>query len=509
MSTTLCSETQRVSSGHIYIVRLRESIRLKENVYKCGRTKNMIQRIKTYPLGTELLYCVQVSDMFSFEQLMLSHFRENFTPIPEMGAEYFKGNLLEMIKLLNTHLPFHLPNHVHHNHKDDDSQSEDENMDVVIEPGLPIQEKKKDVIEIKKKNKKDVKLTDETDSKKKNKDDVKLTDETDSKKKNKKDLKLSDETDSKKKNKDETKTSVESIKKDEVNVIHKEINDVFYYKNKYHCRYNNSIIHKSYTKTQLMKKFKMSESTVQDIQTKTFDESRIQLPYHICYGYFDDLDKHQYIDFKTKSIHNDPLYTIIYDENNDMELKSENKVDQQFIENLIQQYVSKEQLESFVKLYQHMFVSCEKGYVYSDAGLQTYSLLEWLTSLTMINDYTVIMKYKNKQEFDSELSKSLRKIKPSTRLIVVPILDQNCEEVIQKVHKINPKCNIAFSNRSKKYKSPYSIKKLTKIITKEVQIKLFTIAIKKEEFNEEYVRFIFECDPTMCAAMFWWFFNKL
>jgi hypothetical protein len=128
-----------MSSGHIYIVRLKESICVKENVYKCGRTKNMFQRIKTYPLGTELLYCVQVSDMVVFEQFMLSHFRENFTSVPEMGAEYFEGNLSDMIKLLNRFLPFHLPNH--HNNKDEDSQPENVEKLSVIKPVN--QEKKK------------------------------------------------------------------------------------------------------------------------------------------------------------------------------------------------------------------------------------------------------------------------------------------------------------------------------------------------------------------------------
>ena len=485
-----------MSSGHIYIVRLRESIRLKENVYKCGRTKNMIQRIKTYPLGTELLYCVQVHDMFAFEQLMLSYFREHFTPIPEMGAEYFKGNLTDMIKLLNTHLPIHLP--CHENHRDNDSEEEgmsrrnSEDTPNEVEPGA-VNKKKKDEKEIKPKEEENVKSSDD---KKKKKKEVKPKDETNTTYTD--DITTSDD---KKKNKAILKTSTEELKTND-------INDCFFYKNKYHCRYDNSIIHESYTKVQLMKKFKVSDSYVQDIQTKVFDETQLQMPYHIAYGYFESTRTNQYIDFKNKCVHSNPLYTIIGDDQ-DFHLIEENKEDQALIDKIVQQYVSKDQITSFLELYKNIFVSCDKGYIYQDAGLHTYSLLEWLISLPLLTKDVVTMNYKNKQEFDTELNKSLRKIKPSTRLIVIPILDQSRDEVVQKVFKVNPKCNIAFSNRSKKYKSPYSIKKLSKVVTKDMQIKFFTEAIKKEEFDEEYVRFIFECDVSMISAMFWWLFKQI
>jgi hypothetical protein len=144
-----------MSSGHIYIVRLRESIRLKENVYKCGRTKNMFQRIKTYPLGTELLYCVQVHDMVAFEQLILSYFREHFTPIPEMGAEYFKGNLIDMIKLINNHLLQYIDTHQEEN-------SPSESKETYIQNDIKTEQDENSII---KKKKKEVKPKIEEDDK--------------------------------------------------------------------------------------------------------------------------------------------------------------------------------------------------------------------------------------------------------------------------------------------------------------------------------------------------------
>ncbi len=389
-----------------------------------------------------------------------------------------------------------------------------------VEPGA-VNKKKKNEKEVKPKEEENVKSSDD---KKKNEKEIKSKEEenvksSDNKKKKKKEVKSKEETnttctddittsDGKKKNKAILKTSTEEVKTSVEEVKTNDINDCFFYKNKYHCRYNNSIIHESYTKVQLMKKFKVSDSYVQDVQTKVFDETRLQMPYHIAYGYFESTRTNQYIDFKNKYVHSNPLYTIIGDYQ-DFHLIEENKEDQALIDKIVQQYVSKDQITSFLELYKNIFVSCDKGYIYQDAGLHTYSLLEWLISLPLLTKDVVTMNYKNKQEFDTELNKSLRKIKPSTRLIVIPILDQSRDEVVQKVFKVNPKCNIAFSNRSKKYKSPYSIKKLSKVVTKDMQIKFFTEAIKKEEFDEEYVRFIFECDVSMISAMFWWLFKQI
>ena len=107
------------------------------------------------------------------------------------------------------------------------------------------------------------------------------------------------------------------------------------------------------------------------------------MPYHVAYGYFESTRTNQYIDFKNKCVHSNPLYTIIGDDQ-DFHLMEENKEDQSLIDKIVQQYVSKDQITSFLELYKNIFMSCDKGYIYQDAGLHTYSLLEWLISLPLL-----------------------------------------------------------------------------------------------------------------------------
>ena len=52
-----------------YILREREFIRLNENIYKIGKTKQPInKRLSQYPKGSELLLCLKVNNCDKFEK---------------------------------------------------------------------------------------------------------------------------------------------------------------------------------------------------------------------------------------------------------------------------------------------------------------------------------------------------------------------------------------------------------------------------------------------------------
>jgi hypothetical protein len=86
--------------GHIYIIREREFIRLNEDIYKVGRTKNLKQRFRDYPKGSEVIFCYQVDDTIEIEKIVLSELRNCFKNRRDIGSEYFEGNKIKISELI-------------------------------------------------------------------------------------------------------------------------------------------------------------------------------------------------------------------------------------------------------------------------------------------------------------------------------------------------------------------------------------------------------------------------
>jgi hypothetical protein len=95
--TTIKNEIKKVK-GFIYILKEREFIKTKEEIYKIGKTskENVIDRIKQYPNDSLLFGYWSVSDIDEFERLLKSSFRLKFKNKKEIGTEYFEGNIDEM-----------------------------------------------------------------------------------------------------------------------------------------------------------------------------------------------------------------------------------------------------------------------------------------------------------------------------------------------------------------------------------------------------------------------------
>jgi len=90
-----------VELEYIYILREREFIRLRESIYKVGRTKQKPEdRFSGYPKGSEILLYINVDDSVGAEKLILTQFKKEFKQKKEYGTEYFEGSLQEMMKIV-------------------------------------------------------------------------------------------------------------------------------------------------------------------------------------------------------------------------------------------------------------------------------------------------------------------------------------------------------------------------------------------------------------------------
>ena len=92
-------------SNYIYLLREREFVRSDENVYKIGRTsQDPGKRFASYPKDSEILLVKSTDNCKEKETALLSIFRTKYTPRKDIGAEYFQGNVNDMIKTIETAL---------------------------------------------------------------------------------------------------------------------------------------------------------------------------------------------------------------------------------------------------------------------------------------------------------------------------------------------------------------------------------------------------------------------
>jgi hypothetical protein len=86
-----------MSGGHIYIIHEREMIRLSEPTYKIGKSTNLNNRLQSYPKNSLVMFFIYVSDIHAVERDLIRAFQYFFEARPNYGAEYFRGNIYDMI----------------------------------------------------------------------------------------------------------------------------------------------------------------------------------------------------------------------------------------------------------------------------------------------------------------------------------------------------------------------------------------------------------------------------
>lgn len=88
----------------IYIIHCAQHI--NTNIYKVGRTKNIMKRFKQYPKGSELLYMFNCKNSKLTETNILLNLKENqnFKQSKEDGNEYFQCNLEDLKNIILQYL---------------------------------------------------------------------------------------------------------------------------------------------------------------------------------------------------------------------------------------------------------------------------------------------------------------------------------------------------------------------------------------------------------------------
>ena len=85
----------------IYLLKEREFVKTKEPIYKIGKTKQEnLNRIKSYPNGSKLLFYNECSNCDEKEKIILNKFKELFIHKKDIGNEYFMGDYILMKNII-------------------------------------------------------------------------------------------------------------------------------------------------------------------------------------------------------------------------------------------------------------------------------------------------------------------------------------------------------------------------------------------------------------------------
>jgi hypothetical protein len=87
------------TSNYIYLIQEREFVNCDEKIYKIGKTKqDNLRRIKDYPKGSILLLQYNCNNCDIIEKKLINDFKNKYKHQKSIGAEYFEGDYIEMIK---------------------------------------------------------------------------------------------------------------------------------------------------------------------------------------------------------------------------------------------------------------------------------------------------------------------------------------------------------------------------------------------------------------------------
>lgn len=78
------NENNNDTLGYLYIIKEREFIKLNENIYKIGRTKDIIKRYKQYPKNSIIIYSVMLKKYHELEKKWLMNLNQNKNIINEI-----------------------------------------------------------------------------------------------------------------------------------------------------------------------------------------------------------------------------------------------------------------------------------------------------------------------------------------------------------------------------------------------------------------------------------------
>lgn len=89
-----------LNKGSIYIFYSRACKNADEPIYKIGKTGNYIQRKSGYDKGGDMLFVANVENRHDSENILKQVFKNEFIQRRDYGVEYFEGDIMEMVILL-------------------------------------------------------------------------------------------------------------------------------------------------------------------------------------------------------------------------------------------------------------------------------------------------------------------------------------------------------------------------------------------------------------------------
>lgn len=90
--------SETIVTNYIYLLKEREFIKTKENIYKVGMTrKENHERFNQYPKGSVLLFQMICNNCKNIEKLVIRRFKKIFEHRKDIGNEYFEGDYKIMI----------------------------------------------------------------------------------------------------------------------------------------------------------------------------------------------------------------------------------------------------------------------------------------------------------------------------------------------------------------------------------------------------------------------------
>jgi hypothetical protein len=90
----MCSiDEDNLSIHYVYLLKEREFIKTKENIYKIGKTTQLnLSRFSQYPIGSCLLLQLICDNCHKVERLVIEKFKIKYNHRKDIGAEYFEHN---------------------------------------------------------------------------------------------------------------------------------------------------------------------------------------------------------------------------------------------------------------------------------------------------------------------------------------------------------------------------------------------------------------------------------
>jgi hypothetical protein len=86
-----------MKEGHIYIIQEREFLRSFENVYKIGRSINVVNRCFSYPKNSKVWCTLAFDDIYVAEKQLKKNCDKTFIKRKDIGDEYYECDVRDLI----------------------------------------------------------------------------------------------------------------------------------------------------------------------------------------------------------------------------------------------------------------------------------------------------------------------------------------------------------------------------------------------------------------------------